>query len=110
MVDRLRSSFAHDQVAVAHIYSNYKNQDFQTLERVTASLLKQLARAQSETPRAVEALYDRLSQQQAAAAPQKELAETLLLTCKTYRKVFFCYRCSRRVHIYAQEEFSGGSQ
>ncbi|KAL8659664.1 MAG: hypothetical protein Q9202_007017 [Teloschistes flavicans] len=76
------------RVAIAHYFFDYKNHAQQSLERVTASLLKQIASAGSELPAAVKDLYQRFHSQQHYPR-QSDMAEVLITCCQAYQRVYF---------------------
>ena len=87
VVDRLRDAFSTQNVAVAHLYFDYRVQDYQSSENMLASLLKQLAIPKAELPNPVLELYQRLISQQ-KRPKQQELEQALLSTCQVYDRVF----------------------
>ncbi|KAL7936092.1 ankyrin repeat-containing domain protein [Trichoderma chlorosporum] len=59
VINHLFANFRHDpQIGIAYIYCNFRRQDDQTVEKVLANLLKQLAQAQPCLPSIVEKLYE----------------------------------------------------
>lgn len=87
MVDRLRDTFLEQNVAIAHLYFNYRDQKHQSTENMTASLLKQLAMAKAALPQSVVELYQRLKSQQ-RKPQQQDLEQTILTTCRNFDRVF----------------------
>lgn len=87
VVDRLRDAFSDPNVVVAHLYFDYRNQDYQSTENMLASLLKQLAIPLRELPKAIFELYQKLKGQQ-RRPQQQELEQALLLVCQHYDRVF----------------------
>lgn len=73
---------------VAHLYFDYRDQDYQSTENMLASLLKQLAIPLRELPKATFELYQRLKGKQ-RRPQQPELEQALLLICQDYDRVFF---------------------
>ncbi|KAL8697208.1 MAG: hypothetical protein Q9201_007243 [Fulgogasparrea decipioides] len=88
VVDELRRAFISKDVAVAHVYFDYRDQQHQSIEQVTASLLKQTASARVTIPAAVADLHQRLRKQQRVPR-QQDLMHALISTCKEYDKVYF---------------------
>ncbi|KAL8867466.1 MAG: hypothetical protein Q9174_005648, partial [Haloplaca sp. 1 TL-2023] len=88
VVDHLREVYDSGSVAIAHVYFDYRDQDQQTVEYVTASLLKQVANAQAKMPLALTDLHRRLTAQD--RLPQHgQLVKTLLASCRDLDRVFF---------------------
>ena len=78
----------HDEgVGVAYIYFDYRVHLHLSLEEMTASLLKQLASAQSELPRALDDFYDSFKAG-SNTAQWEPLMKTLSLTSKAFAKTF----------------------
>ncbi len=87
MVDRLRDTFLGQNVAIAHLYFDYRDQEHQSTDIMTAGLLKQLAMAKATLPRSVLDLYQRLKDQQ-RKPQQQDLEQALLNTCRDFDRVF----------------------
>ena len=87
VVDHLRDNFLGQKVVVAHLYFDYRIQDYQSTENMVASLLKQLAIPLRKLPMAMLELHQRLQSQQ-RRPKQQELEQALLLTCREYDRVF----------------------
>ncbi|KAL8724912.1 MAG: hypothetical protein Q9181_006621, partial [Wetmoreana brouardii] len=88
VIDELRRAFTGQNVAVAHVYFDYREQQQQSIEQMTASLLKQTASAQIALPAAVAELHQRLNNQR-RVPPQHDLMHALISTCKEFDKVYF---------------------
>ena len=74
-------------VAVAHLYFNYRDQDDQTTEKSIASLLKQLAVADHGTLKPILELYRKLKSQD--RRPQlQDLEQIFRLACQNVSRVF----------------------
>lgn len=86
MVDRLRDTFLGQNVAIAHLYFDYRDQEHQSAENMTASLLNQLAMAKAALPRSVLELYQRLKDQQ-RKPQQQDLEQALVTTCPVFDRV-----------------------
>lgn len=87
VIDHLRYSAADTQHPVIHIYFDYRDQQHQTIERIVASLLKQLASSCLRLPTAVTALHKRLSEQEKTPQHQ-DLLLALTILCREQKKVF----------------------
>ncbi|CAD6564823.1 MAG: hypothetical protein ASARMPREDX12_004447 [Alectoria sarmentosa] len=87
VVDHLRDNFLGQKVVVAHLYFDYRIQDYQSTENMVASLLKQLAIPLRKLPIAMLELHQRLQSQQ-RRPKQQELEQALLLTCREFDRVF----------------------
>ena len=87
MIDRLRDTFLGQNVAVVYVYFDFRDQEYQSTEKMIASLLKQLSIAKSKLPDSVLELYHRLKRQQ-RLAQQEELEQVLLLTCEEFDRIF----------------------
>lgn len=79
--------FSRDQAAVAYFYFDYRDQEHQSLERTTASLLKQLSNALPTIPTAVANLYDFCGKKQ-LPPQQPELVQALSSTCRDHNVVY----------------------
>ena len=87
MVDQLREYFDGQNVAVLHLYFNYRDQADQTTEKSIASLLKQLAIARQHLPKPIFELYRKFKTQE--RRPQlQDLEQALSLTCRSIDRVF----------------------
>lgn len=87
MVDQLREYFDEQNVAVLHLYFNYRDQADQTTEKAIASLLKQLAIARQHLPKPVFELYRKFKAQE--RRPQlQDLEQAFSLTCQSIDRVF----------------------
>lgn len=87
MVDRLRDTFLEQNVAIAHMYFDYRDQEHQSTENMTASLLKQLAMAKPSLPQSVSELHQRLKGQQ-RKPQQQDLEQAFVTTCQEFDRVF----------------------
>ena len=75
-------------MAIAFFYFDYRDQDYQSPANAVANILKQLASYKSTLPLPVAELYERFKKQQ--DHPQlQDLENTLLLTCREFRQIFF---------------------
>ncbi|KAL8712546.1 MAG: hypothetical protein Q9225_006922 [Loekoesia sp. 1 TL-2023] len=88
VIDHLRYAAFDTQSLVAHIYFDYKDQEYQSLGQILASLLKQVAGAQPELPPIVNILYRRLKRQQ-KVPQQQDIVQALLTICREQKKVYF---------------------
>ena len=87
MVDHLQTLFKDQDVAIACIYFNYKEQIEQTACNVVASVLKQLLQNQSKASADVQLLYNHHNKQN--TRPELgELVKALRSEIKSYSKVF----------------------
>jgi len=77
-------------VAVAYIYLDYRKQEYQTPDRVTASLLKQLAMAMFKLPDPMLHLYEESKREQRRPS-QQHLEEALLRTCELFSRVVIVF-------------------
>ena len=88
MIDQLRDDFTNQNAAIAFLYFDYRDQDYQSPDNIVASLLKQVAATTSKLPKAVSELHEKLGDQQ--KRPQlQDLEKMLLLTCQDFDRVFF---------------------
>ncbi len=101
VVDRLRDNFSDQNVVVAHLYFDYRNQEYQSTANMLASLLKQLAIPKAELPKPILELHQRLNSQE-KRPQQQEIEDALLLTCQDYDRVFIIIdaldECDVRTH------------
>ena len=87
VVDQLRDYFEGQNVAVLHLYFNYRDQTDQSSEKTIASLLKQLAIATQHLPKPIFELYRKLKTQE--RRPQlQDLEQAFSLTCQSIDRVF----------------------
>lgn len=87
VIDRLRDDFAGQNVAIAFVYFDYRDQDYQSPEYMFASLLKQVALMKPAIPKFIVGIYGKLRDQR--KQPQlQDLEKTLLLTCQEFDLVF----------------------
>ncbi|KAL9612899.1 MAG: hypothetical protein Q9167_002532 [Letrouitia subvulpina] len=87
VIDHLSHQFEHENVAIAYLYFDYREQEVLSVERVLASLLKQVAAAKPNIPQSVLDFYKKINIQQ-RQAQQQELEQALLLTFQEYERVF----------------------
>ncbi|KAL8786768.1 MAG: hypothetical protein Q9213_002589 [Squamulea squamosa] len=73
--------------AVAHVYFDYRDQEHQSLEEITASLLKQIAGAFLIIPSVVVGLHNKSKKQQRSPS-QHDLEQTLITTCRELGTVY----------------------
>lgn len=87
VIDRLREHFSEQDVAISHLYFNYRDQVDQTPEKSIASLLKQLAIAHHTLSKPLLDLYRRFNSQE--RRPQlQDLEQAFLLACRNFSRVF----------------------
>ena len=87
VVDQLREYFDGQNVAVLHLYFNYRDQTDQAIGQTIASLLKQLAIARQHLPKPIFELYRKLKTQE--RRPQlQDLELAFSLTCQSIDRVF----------------------
>ena len=87
VIDHLRDTFLGQNVAVAYVYFDYQNQEYQTSENVTASILKQLVMAKPEVPQLLSEMHQRMKGQ-GRRPLQQDLEQATLAMCSTFNKVF----------------------
>ena len=87
VVDRLRDDFFDQNIVIAHLYFDYRDQGHQKIENEIASLLKQLAMAKPELPQSVLELYQRLKGLQ-RQPQQQDLEQAILTTYQNFVRVF----------------------
>ena len=87
VVDRLSNSIAGEKVAVAYYYFDFRDQECQSADGMLSSLLKQLSVPTSVLPHPVLELYQNSTRQQRQPR-HEDLEEVLLLTCRTFDRVF----------------------
>ena len=87
VIDSLRDQFHEKNVAVAHLYFNYRDQADQTADNSIASLVKQLAIAHRGIPKPILELYRKLKAQE--RRPQlQDLEQAFRLTSLNFERVF----------------------
>lgn len=88
VIDRLRDDCTSQNTAIAFLYFDHRDQDYQSPDNTVASLLKQVAATRSAIPKAVSDIYKKLGEQQ--KRPQlQDLEKVLLITCQEFDRVFF---------------------
>lgn len=89
VIDHLLASFQHDpHTGIAYIYCNFQQQDDQTLEKLLANLLKQLAQRQSSLPKTIHDLYEEY--EKSGTLPSlHEIMAALHSTAAAYESIFF---------------------
>lgn len=101
MIDHLRHQSEHQNVAVAYLYFDYREQEVLSAERMLASLLKQVAIPKPNIPQPIRELYEKSTVQQ-RQAQQQELEQALLLTCEEYDRIFIVVdaldECDQIIH------------
>jgi hypothetical protein len=88
VVDYLRAAFQGENIAVACIFCNYKEQTRQTVYELIASLLKQLAQEQPTISATIKEFYNRYQGNRAIARTLPILTEALRSEISAYSKVF----------------------
>lgn len=101
MTDRLRDHFFAQNVAIAHLYLDYRDQERQSPENMAASVLRQLAMAKATIPQPLIELHQRLKGQQ-RKPQQQDLEQTILAICQDFDRVFIIIdaldECDINVH------------
>lgn len=88
VVDHLYSKFQNDpKTSIAYIYIDYSRQDEHAVDRLLASLLKQLSESQSFLPTAVQDLYKR-HHRRGARPSVEELTDAIESVATLYSRVF----------------------
>ena len=87
VVDRLRDALPAQNVVVAHLYFDYRVQDYQSAENMLASLLKQLVIPLPKLPEPVLELHKRLSNLE-KRPQQLDLEQAIFSICEKYERVF----------------------
>ncbi|KAL8798444.1 MAG: hypothetical protein Q9182_006651 [Xanthomendoza sp. 2 TL-2023] len=87
VIDHLCQKFSKDPIPVSYIYFDYKDQDSQSLEAITASLLQQVADVAPAIPSAAASLYHRFTTQN-RFPEQQSLVRALLSTYGRISKAF----------------------
>ena len=85
VIDHLRDGFSQQNAVVAHIYCNYGEHEDQSVEKMLASLLKQLVIPSPKIRKPVKEFYQKFRTRQ---PQQQDLEQTFLLTCDNYDRVF----------------------
>lgn len=89
VIDQLLAKFQHDpHTGIAYIYCNFQRQDEQTVEKLLANLLKQLAQRQLSLPKSVQDLYEKY-EKSGTLAPLHQITAALHSTAAAFEKVFF---------------------
>lgn len=84
VIDDLRSRFHRDSnIGIAYIYCNLRQQDNQRIDKMLASLLKQLAERKPSLPEVVKGLYDRHKHEKT-----RPLVEEVLTTVHSLAKMY----------------------
>ncbi|KAF5243724.1 hypothetical protein FAUST_2719 [Fusarium austroamericanum] len=85
--DIIQRFHENSNVGIAYIYCNYRKQDDQTIDKILASLVKQLAERQTAFPKVIQDLYN-LHKPRKTRPLAEELSETLRLLVETHDRVF----------------------
>lgn len=89
VIDHLLANFQHDpHTGIAYIYCNFQRQDDQTVEKLPANLLKQLAQRQSSLPKTVQDLYEKYEESRTFPSLH-QITAALRSTAAAFEKVFF---------------------
>jgi hypothetical protein len=88
VIDDLITRFQNDTTTgIGFIYCNFRRNDEQKIERLLASLLKQLAMGQSSLPESVKSLYDRHKDRKTRPSLD-EISRALRFVVTPYSRVF----------------------
>jgi GTPase SAR1 family protein len=88
MVDDIYERYREDPtVAVAYLYCDFGRQDEQTVDNLTASLLRQLAEGQSPLSKTMKDLYSKHEKKQ-TRPPLEDISEALQTVAASYSRVF----------------------
>jgi hypothetical protein len=87
-VGHVQTLFRGENVAVACIFCNYKEQSTQTIEQLIASILKQIIQDQSTVSESIKAFYDDYRYIRPRHPRLADLMEALRSEIGTYSKVF----------------------
>jgi Cdc6-like AAA superfamily ATPase len=89
VIDHLLAKSQHEpHTGIAYIYCNFQRQDEQTVEKLLANLLKQLAQRQSSLPKTVQDLYEKY--EKSGTLPSlHQITAALHSTAAAFEKVFF---------------------
>ncbi|CZS79719.1 unnamed protein product [Fusarium graminearum] len=85
--DIIQRFHENSNVGIAYIYCNYRKQDDQTIDKISASLVKQLAERQAAFPKVIQDLHN-LHKPRKTRPLAEELSETLRLLVETHDRVF----------------------
>jgi Cdc6-like AAA superfamily ATPase len=88
VVEYLLAKFQHDpHTGITYIYCNFRRQDDQTVEKLLANLLKQLAQRQSSLPESVHDLHE--NYKKTGTLPSlRQISAALHSTAAAYKRVF----------------------
>lgn len=89
VIDHLLASFQHGpHTGIAEIYCNFQRQNDQTVEKILANLLKQLAQRQSSLPRTVHDLYEEY-EKHGTPPSLRQITAALRSTAVAFKRIFF---------------------
>lgn len=88
VIDDLNNRFHRDNnVGIAYIYCNFRQQENQRIDKMLSSILKQLAERQPSVPEVVKTLHDRHKQKRTRPLVD-EISATLHLLTRAYARVY----------------------
>ncbi len=88
MIEELTTRFSNDPtIGIAYIYCNFRQQDEQKIDKLLASLLKQLAESQPSLPGILKELYNRHKMKRTRPSLE-EISRSLQVVTTLYSRVF----------------------